>query len=81
MDALEQISLDFYDKCVQIANISHWIVLGVFIIVVLGGGLALLISDDVRKNAKKWIPWVILAVAIALCPVIIAEAIAGAVQF
>lgn len=78
---MEQIAQNFYDMCANIAEYSTLITMGVLIIVTLVIGLSLIVSKEARENAKKWIPWVLIGSVVALCPVLIAEAVANLAQF
>lgn len=78
---MQQIAQNFYNACTSLADYSQLIVMGVLIVVILIIGLSLIISKDARENAKKWIPWVLIGTAVALFPVVIAEAVANMAQF
>lgn len=75
------ISKKFYDMCVGIADNSFWIVAGILIVVTLVIGISLLVSKKSRDNAKEWIPWVLVGTAVAISPVVIAEAITKMAKF
>ncbi len=81
VSSLDQIAQNFNSWCVTIANQSTPISFGILIIVTLIISLSLMVSSDARKNAIKWIPWVLVGMAGALSTVSIATAIGNSVQF
>lgn len=78
---MEAIAQKFYDFCVQIANNSTLITLGILIIVVLIIGISFMVSKKARDNAKEWTPWVLIGAGISLAAVAIAESIGNSVKF
>lgn len=78
---MEQIAQKFNSWCVTIANQSTQIILGILIVVVLIIGLSLMLSKKARDNAKEWIPWVAVGVAVALSAVTIADSIGNSLKF
>lgn len=78
---LSTIAQRFHDLCVNIANNSGQITLGVLIVVTLIIGISLMVSKKARQNAIEWIPWVLVGAAVALSAVGIAEGIGSAAKF
>lgn len=78
---MEVIAQNFNNWCVKIANQSTPITIGILIIVTLIIGISLMVSSDARKNAIKWIPWVLLGTGVALAAVTIATTIGDSVKF
>ncbi len=75
------IAKKFYDMCVGIADNSFWIVAGILVVVILIIGVSMIVSKKARDNAKEWIPWVLAGTAVAISPVVIAEAITKMAKF
>ncbi|MGN0533259.1 MAG: hypothetical protein ACI4IK_02765 [Eubacterium sp.] len=78
---MEAIAQKFHEICVNIANNSTGVTLGILIVVVLIIGLCLIISKKSRQNALEWVPWVLVGTAVALSAVAIADAIGSTAQF
>lgn len=78
---MEAIAQKFYNFCVNIANNSTLITLGILIVVVLIIGLSLMLSKKARDNAKEWIPWTLVGSAVAFSAIAIADAIGNTVKF
>ena len=78
---MEAISQNFYNFCVNIANNSTMITLGILVVVILIIGISLIISKKARQNALEWIPWVLVGTAVALSAVGLAETIGASAKF
>lgn len=78
---MEKIAQNFYNFCVDIANNSTPITLGIVVVVILIIGLSFIVSKKARQNAMEWVPWVLIGTAVALGAVAIADAVGSAVQF
>lgn len=78
---MEAIAQKIYNFCVNIANYSTPITLGILIIVTLIIGISFIVSKKARQNALEWVPWVLIGTAVALGAVAIADAVGSAVQF
>lgn len=81
MGGLAAIAQKFNDLCVNIANYSGPITLGILVVVTLIIGISLMVSKKARQNAIEWIPWVLVGTAVALSAVGIAEGIATVTKF